>query len=185
MKILILFISLLAANIFSGATHAQSVKKASLQASGLTCSMCSNAINKALQKIEYIETVKANIQNSSFDITFKPGAKVNFDDLKKKVEGAGFSVASLSASVYFDNAVVKNDAHITVDGMALHFLNIKEQVLSGTRDVKIIDKGFVSAKDYKKNGKYTTMECYKTGTAGSCCSKSGLAAGTRIYHVHI
>jgi len=165
-------------------TQAQ-VKKVTLQASGLTCSMCSNSINKALKTIDYVDKVMANIQASSFDITFKPGAKVNFDDLKMKVEDAGFAVANLTASVDFENASITNDEHINIGGMVFHFLNVKEQVLSGTRTIRVIDKGFVSAKDYKKNGKYTTMECYKTGTAGSCCTKAGLAAGTRIYHVTI
>jgi len=165
-------------------TQAQ-VKKVTLQASGLTCSMCSNSINKALKTVDYVEKVMANIQSSSFEITFKPGAKVNFDDLKKKVEDAGFSVASLTATVDFENASVANDEHINMGGMIFHFLNVKEQTLEGTKIIKVIDKGYVSAKDYKKNGKYTKMECYKTGTAGSCCTKGGLAAGTRIYHVTI
>ena len=55
----------------------------SIQASGLTCSMCSNAIRKSLQSVEYIDQVKANIKQSSFDITFKPGVAVDFDLLKK------------------------------------------------------------------------------------------------------
>ena len=161
------------------------VKKVTLQASGLTCSMCSNSINKALKSIDYVEKVMANIQASSFEITFKPGAKVNFDELKKKVEDAGFAVAGLTASVDFENVAVTNDEHVTVNGMVFHFLNVQDQTLSGTKTIKVIDKGFVSAKDYKKNGKYTKMECYKTGTAGSCCVKGGLAAGTRIFHVTI
>ena len=161
------------------------VKKVTLQASGLTCSMCSNSINKALKTIDYVDKVMANIKNSSFDITFKPAAKVNFDDLKMKVEDAGFSVAGLTAMVDFENASITNDEHVNVDGMVFHFLNVKDQTLSGTQAIKVIDKGFVSAKDYKKNGKYTKMECYKTGTASSCCTKAGLAAGTRIYHVTI
>ncbi|MEO6490001.1 MAG: heavy-metal-associated domain-containing protein [Ferruginibacter sp.] len=161
------------------------VTHVNLQASGLTCSMCSNSINKALRTIDYIDNVRANIKNSSFDITFKPGAKVNFDELKNMVEGAGFSVANLTATVDFKNASITNDEHITVDGMVLHFLNVKNQVLNGNTDIKVIDKGFVSAKDYKKNGKFTKMECYKTGTVGSCCTKTGLAVGSRIYHVSI
>ncbi len=163
------------------------VKKADLQASGLTCSMCSNSINKALKTIDYIESVRANIQTSSFSIIFKEGAKVNFDDLKMKVEDAGFSVANLTTTINFDNASIANDEHLSVDGIIFHFLNIKEQVLSGSKTIRILDKGYVTSKEYKKNEKFTKMECYKTGTAGksSCCSKEGIAAGTRIYHVTI
>lgn len=161
------------------------VKKVSLQASGLTCSMCSNSINKALRSIAYVEKVMANIQTSTFDITFKPGARVDFDDLKAKVEDAGFSVANLTATISFDNIPVNNDEHAVINGMSFHFLHVKPQVLSGDQTVRILDKGYVTLKEYKRNEKLTRMECYKTGAAGSCCSKDGIAAGTRIYHVTI
>ena len=70
--------------------------KATLQASGLTCAMCSNAINKALQAIPFVASVKSDIKNSSFNISFKENANVNIDALKKAVEDAGFSVAKLN-----------------------------------------------------------------------------------------
>ena len=50
-KILIAF-----ALLFFIKTEAQ-VTKVSLQASGLTCSMCSNAINKALKSLDIVENV--------------------------------------------------------------------------------------------------------------------------------
>ncbi|MEO5944726.1 MAG: heavy-metal-associated domain-containing protein [Ferruginibacter sp.] len=169
---------------FSISTNAQ-VTKVNLQASGLTCSMCSNAINKALKSLDYVDKVYANIKNSSFDITFKPNAKVNFDDLKKKVEDAGFSVAKLTATVHFDKQAIVPDEHVTLNGMTYHFLNAKSQTLNGDKVLQVVDKGYVSAKDFKKNELYTSMDCYKTGVAGSCCSKDGVASGSRIYHVTI
>lgn len=185
MKTFVFTTVILLSVFFNNQSSAQSIKKATLQASGLTCSMCSNAINKALKTIDYIESVRANISTSSFDINFKEGAKVNFDELKKKVEDAGFSVANLIATVNFDNASINNDEHINVDGMVFHFLHVKNQVLSGTKTIRILDKGYLTSREYKKNEKFTKMECYKTGTAGSCCSKNGLTANTRIYHVTI
>ncbi|MEP6711705.1 MAG: heavy-metal-associated domain-containing protein [Ferruginibacter sp.] len=180
MKNIFLAIALL----FSFAANAQ-VSKVNLQASGLTCSMCSNAINKALKSLDYVDKVYANIKNSSFDISFKPNAKVNFDELKKKVEGAGFSVAKLSATVHFSNQAIAPDQHVNIDGMAIHFLNVKSQTLNGDKVLQVVDRGYVSAKAFKTNELFTTMQCYKTGVAGSCCTKDGLAAGTRIFHVTI
>ncbi|MBS1497294.1 MAG: heavy-metal-associated domain-containing protein [Bacteroidetes bacterium] len=169
---------------FSINTNAQ-VTKVNLQAGGLTCSMCSNAINKALKSLDYVDKVNANIKNSSFDILFKPNAKVNFDDIKKKVEDAGFSVAKLTATVHFNNQSIAPDEHIIVNGLTFHFLNLKSQELNGDKVLQVVDKGYVSPKAFKKNELYTSMECYKTGVAGSCCSKGGVASGTRIYHVTI
>jgi len=176
------FTALLCSLFFITTSNAQ-ITKATLQASGLTCSMCSNAINQSLKSLDFIEKVQANIKNSSFDITFKPGSKVDIDQLKENVEDAGFFVASLTANVLFNNESVANDSHVDVDGTVFHFLNISNQTMNGEKTIKILDKGYVTAKVFKQNSKYTTMECYKTGKASACCSKGGLTEGTRIYHV--
>jgi copper chaperone CopZ len=56
------------------------IKKVSLVASGLTCSMCSKAIFKS---------------QSKFVLTFKSGKTVVIDQIKSAVADAGFSVQSL------------------------------------------------------------------------------------------
>ena len=170
--------------LFTMAGQAQ-VSKVTIQASGLTCSLCSNAINKALKSVPYIDNVTPNIKQSSFEVTFKPGASVHFDDLKKKVEDAGFFVARFTATMQFDNIPVSPDAHVNIGGMMVHFLHVKDKVLSGEQVIQVLDKGYVSAKEFRKNAVFTKMDCYKTGVAGSCCTKSGTTAGTRIYHITI
>ena len=169
---------------FALGSNAQ-VTGVNLQASGLTCSMCSNAINKALKSLDYVEKVQANIKTSSFDILFKAGAKPDFDQLKKKVEDAGFSVAKFTATVHFDRVPVVNDNHVVVGDVVYHFLNVNNQTLNGEKAIRLLDKGFVTAKEFKKNGALTKMECYKTGVAGPCCAKDNLPAGKRIFHVTI
>src|SRR6187401_816631 len=64
------------------------IKSATLSASGLTCSMCSKAIYKALGKVSFVKSVDADIEGSKYQITFKDGAVIVLDDLKKAVEGA-------------------------------------------------------------------------------------------------
>lgn len=167
-------IFLIIAVIFSFTATAQ-VTKVSLQASGLTCSMCSNAINKAIKSLDFVDKVDANIKNSTFDISFKQNAVIDFDKLKKKVEDAGFFVASFTANIQFDNVAIANDTHVNVGANDFHFLNVKDQTLSGNKTIKILDKGFIPAKEYKKNGSLTKMSCYKTGEEN----------GKRIFHVTI
>ncbi|MGO8056378.1 heavy-metal-associated domain-containing protein, partial [Rhizobium leguminosarum] len=69
------------------------VTKVSLQASGLTCSMCSNSIHKALKTLDFVDKVDADIKTYTFEISFKTNSKVDFNLIKKKVEGAGFTVS--------------------------------------------------------------------------------------------
>ena len=148
--------------LFSLGVSAQQVNKVSLQASGLTCSMCSNAINKAIKSLDFVEKVDANIKNSSFDIYFRPGASIDFDKLKKKVEDAGFSVASFIASIHFDAVKMQNDNCILIGETAFQFINAKEQVLDGDKMIKFLNKGFILARDYKKNSSLLISKpCYE------------------------
>jgi copper chaperone CopZ len=147
--------------------------------------MCSNAINKSLKSLDVVENVKANVSASSFEITFKSGSVVDFDLLKKKVEDAGFFVASMIVTLNVNQVEVNHDAHIDIDGKMFHFLNTDKKQINGEASFKILDKGFVSAKEFKKNSKLTTMACYQTGYMGACCKDKNVKSGTRIYHVTI
>src|SRR5262245_3260126 len=95
--------------------------RATLQASGLTCAMCTRAINKSLEKLPFVESVKADIKNSAFQIVFTKGVAVDIDGLRESVEDAGFSVAKLQLTANFNKLEVQNDSHQTIEGNVFHF----------------------------------------------------------------
>ncbi|MEP6749182.1 MAG: heavy-metal-associated domain-containing protein [Bacteroidota bacterium] len=179
-KIIILFV--LIASITQ--LHAQ-FTKATIQASGLTCAMCSRAIDNALKEVSFVSSVQPDIKNSGFNIVFKQGEPVDIDVLKKAVEDAGFFVAKFTITGVFSNTAIKNDEHVAIEGKEYHFLNVHDQVLNGEKNLIIVDKNFLTQSAFKKYSAATAMQCIKTGKAGGCCEKAGLAAGTRIYHVTI
>ena len=158
---------------------------ANLQATGLTCAMCSNAINKALQKVPFVESVKPDIKNSSFGIVFKKDAEVDIDALKDAVEDAGFSVGSLKLTGNFNEVKIAADQHVKIGNENFHFLNVKSQVLNGEQTIAVVDKNFVTEKQFKKYSSATKMSCMQTGKAASCCVKDGIPVAARVYHVTI
>ena len=158
---------------------------ATLQASGLTCAMCTKAINKSLEQLSFVESVKPDIQNSAFNIVFKKDQAVDIDRIRKSVEDAGFSVAKLKLQANFSNMAVNNDSHITLDNKVYHFVSVNKQVLNGNREITMVEKNFLTAKEYKKFSSATKMPCLQSGKAADCCVKDGIAEGTRIYHVTI
>lgn len=162
--------------------HAQ-FKSATLQATGLTCAMCSNAINKALQAKPFIQSVKSDIKNSAFNIVFKDNTDVDIDELRKAVEDAGFAIGSLKLTGDFNEVKIGDDAHVQIGTRHFHFLHVNDQVLNGEQTITIIDKDFLTAKQFKKYSELTKMKCLVSGKAGACCP--GVAAGTRVYHVTI
>jgi len=181
MKRLILLMGIVLSTLVATAQFSS----ASLQASGLTCALCTKAINKSLEQLPFVESVNADIKTSSFRITFKKDADVNIDALRKGVEDAGFSVAKLQLTANFNNVRIENDAHQVINGKAFHFLSVKPRVLDGEQQLTLVDKNFVQAKDFKKYSASSKMSCVQTGKAGDCCRKNGLSAETRIYHVTI
>jgi copper chaperone CopZ len=159
--------------------------RATLQATGLTCAMCNNAVNKALQAVPFVESVRSDIRNAAFSIIFKSEAAIDIDALKKAVEDAGFSVGGLKLTGEFQNVKVENDQHVTIGNTSFHFLNITGQTLNGENTITVVDKNFLTTKQFKKFSSSTKLTCLQTGKAASCCTKEGVPAEARVYHVTI
>lgn len=181
MKKTAMMIVVLAAFLQSGAQFTG----ASLQASGLTCSMCNNAIYKALKALPFVASVEPNIKNATFAIVFRENTAVEIDAVKDAVEDAGFFVAAFTLTGHFDNVAVANDKHIAIGNRHFHFLNVGSRVLNGQQTITVVDKGFLTARNFKKFSAATKMACIQTGKTGACCEKEGWSENTRIYHVTI
>lgn len=163
-------------------TNAQ-VKKVTIQASGLTCSMCSKSIYKSLAAVPFVQEVQSDIKNSAFIIVFKDNEAIDFDPLKKAVTDAGFSVASFKVLANFSKQKIEKDTHLNYDNKTLHFLNAQSQTIEGEKSFLIVDKSFVTVKEAKKYAKLTTMKCYETGFMESCCTKPTTNSSNRVYHI--
>jgi hypothetical protein len=158
--------------------------RASLQAAGLTCSMCSRATQDALSQLPFVQDIVPDLNTNTFVITFKKGVPVHIDALKDQVVHAGFSVAKLTLTANFDHVSVGKETHINYHGNIIHFVEVKPQVLEGDRVIRVIDKGFLPDKQFKKYETVEGMSCFRTGKVdGSCCDIAGAVASGRVYHV--
>jgi hypothetical protein len=80
---------------------------------------------------------------------------------------------------------IERDEHVKIGNENFHFVNGKDQLLNGERTLTVVDKNFVTAKEFKKQCAATKMSCMQTGKAAACCVKDGMAEGARVYHVII
>ncbi len=160
-------------------------KTATLQAMGLNCAMCSNAITKSLKTIPFIEAVTVDPKNISYELTFKPGAAVDFDIIRKKVENAGFTVGSLTVVADFKELKVKSDTLVMLGSKLFYFVGVKEQVLNGEQRIKIINKYFVGLKEFKKYLSLSQNAILKTEKVGAEGKALGVDAETRVFNVTI
>lgn len=139
--------------IFGATAASAQITKAELTATGLTCSMCSKATYKQLISIPEVEKVETDLNKTAFILYFKNGSTVNPGELKKKVEDAGFSVGELIVVFNFTNQKAENNSSFTQDNITYTFMDTRPGILAGEVKVKVLDKGFVVEKEYKKLSK--------------------------------
>lgn len=144
---------LLAIAMFTGmASHAQ-IQSASLTASGLTCSMCSKAIYKALLTIPSIHKVDADIETSSYTIEFNKDADVSPEAIRKAVEGAGFGVARLAITASVPKTTIETGTRLSLQGATYKFIRPDGKTVQGVQTFTVIGKSYLSAAEWKKYAK--------------------------------
>ncbi|MFZ9171470.1 MAG: heavy-metal-associated domain-containing protein [Sediminibacterium sp.] len=126
------------------------VQKVNLQASGLTCAMCSKAIYKAVSAISFVDTVFVNIEASTYDIRFNKESTPHFDQIAKAVVDAGFSVANLTVMANFDKQVIDKNGLFTLDGIQYKLMGAVPATLQGSKKLQLIGKQYMLPKDFKK-----------------------------------
>ena len=128
----------IAAIFFVSIANAQ-ISKAEIRATGLTCSMCSNAINKQLKSMPEVVNVETDLNTNTFTITLKEDNNLTPKIFKDKVEKAGFFVGTLFITANAD--AISKANYIKVNTVDAKSNEIRFQVL---------DKGFVTQKEFKK-----------------------------------
>lgn len=174
-KIVFLFLTILSGTNL----YAQNISNAELQVTGLTCSMCSKATETSLKTLDFIQTINPDLNKNLFVLTFKKDKKVNIDQIKKKVEEAGFSVGKLSATFNFNNAVLDNNGRTAVNGTYFQIIGAEKKVLNGPVKATVIDKNFIPNSSFKKNLTSVKSNAYANGTALIDGRKA------RVYHLSI
>ncbi|TDQ09595.1 heavy-metal-associated domain-containing protein [Pedobacter metabolipauper] len=179
MKTIFKYLSIFIILLITKAASAQQISSAELQVTGLTCSMCSQATEKSLRTLDFIESIKPDLNKNLFAISFKKGKTVNMDLIRKKVQDAGFSIGNLSAVFNFDNLKVDNNGQAMVGNAVYKVLNAKSKTLNGEVKVNVVDKNFISGSAFKQKSNQFKEDSYATGF-GTVNGKK-----TRIYHLTI
>lgn len=161
------------------------IKKATLQASGLTCAMCAKSVYTNLTSLSFVDSVSTDLNASAFEIKFKEGQHVDPEALRKKVEDAGFSVSQLHLEFDADNHKIEHDTHVKVGNSYYHFVNVKSNEYNGPITLHIIDKEYLTAKDHKKIVGGSNLDCYKLGNTTKCAIPNHEVHQLNIYHVTI
>jgi copper chaperone CopZ len=161
------------------------MKSASLQASGLTCALCAKSIYTNLSSLPFVESVDTDLNASSFELIFKSNMDVDPSALRKKVEDAGFSVSKLVLRFEANKQQIENSGFLTLGKFTYHFVQIKRATYDGLININIIDKEYLTAKDYKKKIAGVKEACYQTPQQEDCKLPNGKESSTHVFHATI
>ena len=138
-KIYVLLVSIVI--LASTKVNAQ-ISKAEIRATGLTCSMCSNAINKQLKSLPEVVNVETDLNTNTFTVTLKEGNTLSPKVFKEKVEKAGFFIGALVLTT--KSETIKQTSYVLVNNKS----STDDEV-----QIQVLDKGYVTEKEFKKLSK--------------------------------
>lgn len=121
--------------------------EAKLQATGLTCALCSKAIHQSLTQLPFVGSVEPELKTSTFDIRFKPGFDVSTGGLRAAVEEAGFFIGSLVLTP-FPSVLDSLQASRSLVRSGRTFELV--EVLVERSRLKVLDKNFLVDKEYRR-----------------------------------
>jgi len=159
--------------LLSNASAVAQLSKVEIVATGLTCSMCSNAINKQLKTLTDVEKVDIDLNTNTFIVFLKKNNQITPKILKEKVENAGFFVGEMLLYISFDKQRVSMNAKLSTNNMAFIFIDDSAKTINGETKLKVFDKGYLTTKAFKKVAKLLKYD------ANNAIDKEN------IYHVKI
>jgi len=145
MKHLVIKITILLFVVFISNVSAQ-IQKVEIVATGLTCSLCSNAIYKQLQSINEVEKIEVDLNKNMFIVTLKNENTLTPKIFKDKVEKAGFFVGSMVLYINIDKLPISENKQ------SAEYIVVEKssETLNKIVAAQVLDKGYLTAKEYKK-----------------------------------
>jgi len=140
-KIYNTYILLVSIVLLVSTTANAQISKVEIRATGLTCSMCSNAINKQFKKLAEVDSVATDLNTNTFVVYLKKDNKLSPNVFKESVEKAGFFVGSFEVTMPLEQ-LKSNSNYILIEA--------NEAKSNNEVVVRIFDKGYVTEKEYKK-----------------------------------
>ena len=83
---------------------AASIQFVSIGVNGLTCSMCTRSVEMSIRKLDFVDSVTMDLENTDGQIFIKQGADPDFQRIAKAVTDAGFSVRFMRISIAWNSA---------------------------------------------------------------------------------
>lgn len=132
--------------IFSALAANAQIKEAEMKIYGLTCSLCTRSVEKALEKISYISSIDTDLEHTTTTLVFKEAINIYPEEIADAVEKAGFSVGFIRITYNFTTSF--SECYEGED-IALTFLD-GSLIDAGSHELLLVQKDLMSNKIFKE-----------------------------------
>lgn len=135
------------------------ILSAEVKANGLVCSLCSRSIEMSLMKLDFIEKVEVDLQNTTTLLSFKAGKEVDIGKITRAVEKAGFSVGSMKIEYRIPPVSDNSNGCIAEGPIVFQLLNHPRDQISGIVKFIVIGPEFMAKEDFRSWEKKIPEPC--------------------------
>ncbi|HMQ70856.1 MAG TPA: heavy-metal-associated domain-containing protein [Ignavibacteria bacterium] len=133
-KIILLLLVLILSN---NSTMAQ-ITHLIIGVDGFTCSLCAKGVEEQFKSLDFVKSVKTDLKNTTFNLSFKNSPKINILEIKEAVEDGGFSLRDIKLEAEGTVKGSSSEGYFlsTPNSPDMRLIDLKEDLSAGDR-VKI------------------------------------------------
>jgi copper chaperone CopZ len=150
-------ILLIASLLFVLKTQATSIQFISIGVNGLTCSMCTRSVEMSILKLDFVDSVAMDLENTDGMVYLKPGAAVDLRKVAKAVTNSGFSVRFMRIQVNFDTPLT--DTCFSIGPDSFQFIGSSKKPTGLKAELMMIGDEFMPKKELTKYRKQMVATC--------------------------
>ena len=120
-------------------------KEATLGVEGLTCSQCTRSVEMSLRRLDFIQDVDMDLENTRAKISFKPKMQIDFFAIAKAVKNAGFSLGYVEA-LYLPEQEISQDQASLKAGNFIYYTLDQQRFSNNPMHFLLLGKNMLSAK---------------------------------------
>lgn len=111
---------------------------------GFTCSLCAKGVEEQFKALSFVKSVKTDLKNTLFILSFKPASKINVSEISDAVVDGGFSVRDIKVEA--KGTITGNEASgyklITTNTPEISLNDVNQEISDGD---KVMVTGKVNA----------------------------------------
>lgn len=143
--------------VLGTAAQAASIQYISIGVNGLTCSMCTRSVEMSIRKLDFVDRVVMDLENTEGVVYLKRDGNVDLRKVAKAITNAGFSVRFMRIQVDFNSPVT--DVCFSIGPDSFQLIGESKTPVGVKADLILVGDEFMPKKEFAALRKQMVEKC--------------------------